>query len=197
MLYCNQEARISGITEFSPNIFQRRISSETQNARRAICALPSTGDCVQIRVTGERASSCATLSSGSNQSAPACPLASMLAPAKRAFEVCKFRGRSRQEVHADDVEAHFRGSFARQLTHVVPSEAAQHVALLGVDRGLGWRHIMRRARLHFDETKQRPLPCNQIQIAGQISTRPPMRHHNVALALQIRTGGILAFDSCE
>jgi len=136
-------------------------------------------------------------SPGSNQSASDCPLAPVLTPTKRIFEVCKFRSRSRQEIHADDVEAHLRFSFARQLAHVLSRQAAQHVSFMCVDRGLGWRHIMRRPRLHLDETKQRSLPCNQIQIAGQISARPSMRHHNEVFALQVRTSGILAFDSCK
>jgi hypothetical protein len=48
MLYCNQEVRISGITEFFSNMFQRGISLDKQNASGTNCALPSTGNCVQI-----------------------------------------------------------------------------------------------------------------------------------------------------
>ncbi len=109
----------------------------------------------------------------------------------------KFRSRSRQEIHADDVEAHLRGSFARHLAQVLASQAAQHIAFVCVDRGLGGRHIMCRPRLHLDEAKQRALPRNQIQIARQISARPPARHNNIVLALQVQTGGTLAVDSCR
>lgn len=208
MLYCNQKVAISVIVEFYLNMFQKGISPCSLNATHPICALPSTDDCVHFSVIGKVASTCVapicvTCPSASHSvqcSRPRAsppPLALLLPPAKRIFEVCKLRGRSRQKIYANNVEAHLHGGPARELPHVLSCHAAQHVAFVFVDRGLGWRHIVRRPRLHLDEAKQRASPRNQIQIAWQISARPPMRHDNIVLALQVRTGCILAFDSCR
>ena len=84
---------------------------------------------------------------------------------------------------------------AGQLAHVLAGQAAQNVALVGIDGLFGRRYIPRGAGLDLEEAEHRPLPGDEVQIAGQIACRPSPRYHRVALAAQVRANGFLALDA--
>ena len=73
---------------------------------------------------------------------------------------------SRHKIDAEHIETDEWSCLLRQLAHVMASQPANGVSLVGVDGGFGGRDVMRGAGLHFDDAKQRSIPRNQVEIAG-------------------------------
>jgi len=60
---------------------------------------------------------------------------------------------------------------------------------------LGRSDVVGGAGLHFNKTEHRPLPCDQVYIAGQLARRPTPRHQGIALAAQKEESRRLAVDA--
>ena len=126
---------------------------------------------------------------------PSIPVLPLLVPAERIFEVDDLCLPA-FEINTQDIETHLRRELLRQLPYVSASQSAQRISLVAIDGDFrGCCISMGRARLHFAEQQQRPLPCDQVHIAGYVAGRPAPRHDSVTIAPQMEVGGVFAFES--
>ena len=107
----------------------------------------------------------------------------------------KFTFSSGDEIDADDIEAGRRSSGLWKLLEIATREAAEDVALVIVDGGLGGGKVAGRAGFYFDEAERRPVPGNQVDVAGHIAGGPAARDDGVALALQVEQRSVFAVDA--
>ena len=98
------------------------------------------------------------------------------------------------EINTDYIEADWRRGRLRKLTDIAAGEAAEDVALVVVDGGLGGCEVASGAGFYFDEAEHRSIPGDQVYVTGHVSGGPAARDDGVAFALQVEQRGVFAVD---
>jgi len=118
----------------------------------------------------------------------------LFAPAECRLEVLKLWLHSWNQINSNHVEPHLRKRLLRQLRNILPGQPAQHTALAGIDNFMRRKHVPGSACLHLNHAERRSLPGYQVEIAAHIAGRPTSRGDRVAIAHQVKTSRIFAFD---
>ena len=108
------------------------------------------------------------------------------------FRSARFRSSLRHKINTECIEAHRRCLRLRQLPNVGSPQAAKNQLLVPINGRLGGGHVVRSSRLDFNEAKQRPLPRNQIHIAGPLPADQRRATARISLAVQIEKRSIFA-----
>src|ERR1700685_2906593 len=97
-------------------------------------------------------------------------------------------------VDGDYVEADGDGG-ARPLgegAEVGAGEAAQHAALVFIDRGFGGGQVAGGAGLHLDEAEMLAVPGDEVDVSAEAGAGPALGDDDVTAAAEFEEGGALA-----
>ena len=119
----------------------------------------------------------------------------LVGPAERCFEVLEFFLFSWDKIDAENIEARRRERILRELVDVLSRQAAEGIALVGIDGDFSGRNVVRGAGLDFNKAKHGAMPGDEVEIPGQIAGGPAPRHHCVAFAAQMEKRRILAVNA--